>query len=168
MHPLTALAFLSLSAAALGLVCAVLVVSFLPGESCGFAGIAGLSLLLRSLVLRQSARGAQLQGWVLASVSVPFCVLLLPGGVVRLLGARLAPAAARLLSHERLRGAVGVRGNERALAAVLALGVLLAAVAATLHRALMRDADRVEPTRGGGGAACAASPLPPDAGKKRA
>jgi len=79
----TQLLLLSLSAAFVGVSAAILSVNFLEGEKVGSAGIVGLAIALRSILLRKNTGGAY-NGWILASAAMPFCALLLPGGLVLL------------------------------------------------------------------------------------
>ena len=75
--------FLSLSAALVGLLAAAIALLTLPDNSLSLVGVTGAILLVRGLVFR-SNMSASPNGWLLASMAVPFCVVLLPGGLLAL------------------------------------------------------------------------------------
>ena len=73
---------LSLSAALVGLLAAAVALLTLPDNSLSLVGVTGAIFLVRGIVFRRSNMSAsQTNGWLLASMAVPFCVALLPGGL---------------------------------------------------------------------------------------
>jgi hypothetical protein len=145
LRRLLSLAALSLSSATLGLCCALLALSFLPGDFLSLAAIAGLAVLLRSLVLRQQMASSA-NGFILAATSVPFCAVLLPGGLLslcarhavlsRAVGVLQLPQLpwALTLTHAEQAALLGVRGNSARLAALSAVTAAALLLTAALHR----------------------------------
>ena len=108
------LLLLSLLAAFVGVSAAILAVNFLEGEKVGSAGIVGLAIALRSMMLRKNT-GQAYNGWILASSAIPYCALLLPGGLVLLSKRYLKDSdissACTPLSHEVLASTFPLKGQ---------------------------------------------------------
>jgi hypothetical protein len=104
---------LSLSAALVGLLAAAVALLTLPDNSLSLVGVTGATFLVRGIVFRSNMSASQTNGWLLTSMAVPFCVVLLPGGLQALalrglFGRRavLLASAAQLspFTHSALRG----------------------------------------------------------------
>lgn len=96
-----ALTLLSLSAAASGISISVVALLSLRGDSLSLAAVAGAVLLVRGFVFRHNMSVSP-NGWILAAVALPYCAVLLPGGLYALTH---APALSQY-SHESLRSAL--------------------------------------------------------------